>query len=362
MASPINFPASRWQKIEADYAAWWKGELKRPLISISLSNARDPKIPKPDIPSYGFAGFYSNDTPAEKIAALWEYELAKCDFIGDSYPYVWNNFGAGVMAAFCGATLHASVEAGTIWFESDAAEKPLSERSFAFDPSNFWMKRVADIQKAAFDRMGTNAVIGLTDIGGSLDVISSLRTNEDLLMDLYDCPEDVKAANWRVHECWHKIFHYFANMNSVHTGYACWTPIFSKNPWYMLQCDFCYMIGPDMFQEFVRPELQRSCQRLSTSFYHWDGKGQLPHAKYLLSIPELTGIQWVPGSGNKPIDEWPEVYRQVRDAGKLIQIWGTFQQFERIVSDLGSAEGIICITSVDASRRREAEELIAKYQ
>ena len=33
-------------------------------------------------------------------------------------------------------------------------------------------------------------------------------------------------------------------------------PIYSEKPYYPLQCDFSAMISPDMFEEFVLPELR----------------------------------------------------------------------------------------------------------
>ena len=61
-----------------------------------------------------------------------------------------------------------------------------------------------------------------------------------------------------------------------------------------------------MFDE-SKPELAASCRRLKNAFYHLDGLGQLPHLKSLLSIPELKGIQWVPGDGQPDVTEWPAV-------------------------------------------------------
>jgi 5-methyltetrahydrofolate--homocysteine methyltransferase len=129
----------------------------------------------------------------------------------------------------------------------------------------------------------------------------------------------------------------------------------------MLQCDFCYMIGPDMFDEFVKPELAASCKRLANPFYHLDGVGQLPHLDSLLAIPELKGVQWVPGNGKPDFSNWPEVYRKIRDAGKRIQIWGPPERFEKVVGQLGTAEGIVAFMGMDGSREREAREFLAKY-
>ena len=55
--------------------------------------------------------------------------------------------------------------------------------------------------------------------------------------------------------------------------------------------------------------------------YHLDGVGQLPYLDKILEIPELTGIQWVPGDG-KPLmgDEvWMPVYKKIQAAGKNIE-------------------------------------------
>ena len=96
--------------------------------------------------------------------------------------------------------------------------------------------------------------------------------------------------------------------------------IFSDRPYYMLQCDFGYMIGPGMFDEFVKPELTASIRRLPRSFYHLDGKGQLPHLDSLLSIPELTGVQWQPGDGVPECEYWPELFTRIFAAGKKTQM------------------------------------------
>ena len=66
------------------------------------------------------------------------------------------------------------------------------------------------------------------------------------------------------------------------------------------------------------PHLQEECRNLDWSIYHWDGPGQIPHLDLLLDIPELTGIQWVPGAG-KPgtgSPKWFDLYRRIQARGK----------------------------------------------
>jgi 5-methyltetrahydrofolate--homocysteine methyltransferase len=113
-----------------------------------------------------------------------------------------------------------------------------------------------------------------------------------------------------------------------------------------------------MFDEFVKPELQASCKRLKNAFYHLDGVGQLPHLDSLLAIPELKGIQWVPGDGKPGTTHWPEVYRRIRKAGKLIQVWkdeNGLRTLDVLAEQLGSAEGIVVL---GGARKEDGAEVL----
>ena len=354
----IGFDKSRWERVKEDNRAWWAGELKRPLINITIGG-RDPGRPAPELPPYSFTAFYDLSVPAEAIVDRWDYDLSCQKFLGDGFPQMFPNFGPGVAAAFMGAELLSSVEAGTVWFHP-VHEQQISDISLQYDPENVWLRRVSDIMSAATDRFSGLVQVSMTDLGGSLDVLSSFRPSQELLFDLYDYPEEVKRVNWEAHELW---WRYFDQLNSVlqptNPGYSAWAGIFSETPHYMLQCDFCYMIGPDMFDEFVKPELAASCKRMPHAFYHLDGPGQLPHLDSLLAIPELKGVQWIPGSGAADWEHWPEVYRKIRDAGKLIQLYGGLQVLDTVTEQLGSAEGIVfnAWCGSDAG----VQEFLAKY-
>jgi hypothetical protein len=116
-----------------------------------------------------------------------------------------------------------------------------------------------------------------------------------------------------------------------------------------------------MFDELVKPELEAICKKLAHPFYHLDGPGQLAHLDSLCAIEELKGIQWVPGAGVKPWQQWPEVYRKIRDAGKLVQVWGPMKDFETLVEAIGSAEGLIAFMEIQPGEEQEAEEFLNKY-
>jgi hypothetical protein len=95
------------------------------------------------------------------------------------------------------------------------------------------------------------------------------------------------------------------------------------------------MISPDMFERFVAPDLAACCEHLDHGFYHLDGKNQMPHLNHLLSIPRLRGIQWIPGDGQPPPDQWLPLLKRIRDGGKLCQVFVSPEGARTIVQNLG---------------------------
>jgi len=361
----LDFTHERWHRIRERYRQWWAGELDRPLIHMTL-HGRDPGRPEPALPAELFASFYGPDTPAEAIVDRWFYDFECCKYVGDAFPNVWVNLGPGVIAALMGLELVNGDGEETVWFHCSDIREP-ADIHFEFDPDNVWYRRLCDLYEAAASRFEGLAHTGMTDLGGNLDILSSYRPGEKLLLDLYDRPDEVKRLTWDAHAMWWRYYEEFSRLiQSVHSGYTAWTPIYSEAPYYMLQCDFAYMIGPEMFDEFVKPELAASCRRLTNAFYHLDGPGQLPHLDSLLSIPELKGVQWVPGAGQPDITEWPDVYRKIHEAGKLIQIWATrdsegVSSIDRIAEQIGTAKGIIVLGSAPTEQEDEVVALLDRY-
>jgi len=358
----IDFSPERWAQIKETSRRWWARELERPLIPARVGG-RDPGRAKPDIPLLSQANCHDSSISPEQIIDRIDYDLSTWHFFGDAFPcFNMDCFGPGVIAAFLGAKLDNST--GSVWFHPPA-RKPIGEIHFRFDPDNVWFRRICDIYRAGMQRWQGQVLMTMTDIGGNLDVLSSFRPGEELLMDLYDEPDEVKRLTWEVHEAWHW---YFDALNAVlqplNPGYSHWAHIYSEKPAYILQCDFSYMIGPDMFDEFVRPELAATCRRLGQSFYHLDGKGQIPHLDAVLAIPELGGVQWVPGAGAPDCRHWPEIYKKIAAANKHIQVVGGFDELDAVTDQLGSGKGIHLLGPLLSGPEKDSEALrrkLARY-
>jgi 5-methyltetrahydrofolate--homocysteine methyltransferase len=354
----IDFCNDRWARVREAYDLWWDGNLRRPLIHMTLTGS-DPGRSEPQLPFHHFTAFYDLSVSADQIVDVWDYHLSRLKFLGDGFPCIWPNFGPGVAAAFLGAKLVPMSE--TCWF---LPPEPLELRdlNLNYAPGNVWLDRVKTLCAAAVHRWEGSVQVGMTDLGGTLDILQSFRPGEGLLVDLCENPDEVKRATWEIHEAW---WRYFAEINAVlqpaNPGYTAWTPILSAEPYYMLQCDFSYMLGPAMFDEFVKPELEASCRRLTNAFYHLDGCGQLANLDSLLEIEALKGVQWVPGDGQPGFTEWPEVYRKIRDAGKLIQVWGGMETLDALVGQIGTAEGIVIFSEMHISEEASARAFLEKY-
>ncbi|MBM3189100.1 MAG: hypothetical protein FJZ90_10315 [Chloroflexi bacterium] len=357
MAIDVHFDERDWERIERDYAAWWAHELDRPLVQI-MGKEYDPTISYPEI--LKFQSNYPLDMPAEGLIDALTLELEATRYYGDAFPRWGVNFGPGIVAGFLGARVHSVEE--TVWFEPPR-QVPARDVRLAYQPDNVWWLRVKELTQAAVERWGDRVQVSHTDLGGNLDIVASFRTTEGLLFDLYDAPEEVERLVNEITALWMRYYEELERIiRPPCRGYTPWAPIWSKERCYMLQCDFSYMISPEMFARFVMPDLIACCDYLEHGFYHWDGPGQIPHLDLLLSIPRLRGIQWVPGEGNPPPHEWPALLKRIIEGGKLCQLFVSAEGALSIVRNLGGKGFMLTIQdemSADKARaflKRIAQE------
>lgn len=346
----IAFTPDQWDHVKKTYGAWWEDKLNRPVLPVYLGG-RDPGRTQPKAPFLSQENCTDLSIPAADLIDRLDYELSKIHFLGDAFPVInFDSFGPGLAAAFLGARLDNST--GRVWFHPEKV-LPVSEIHPKYDPDNIWLERIRELYREGMKRWDGQVLMGIPDIGGSMDILSTLRPSEHLLLDLIDDPEEVKRVNWELHELWHRFYEELSDIlnmscsgkpsrpgKPVNPGWSDWSRAYCASPAYILQCDFCYMISPGMFDEFIKPELAASAKRLGHSVYHLDGIGQLPHLDSLLQIPDIRAIQWVPGDGKPSQEEWPEVWRKIHQAGKGSVLFCGLDGMDRIAETLGTTKGI----------------------
>lgn len=342
---PVRFDTKRWEKIKRDYKDFWDLKSDRPLIYIVIET-QEPFRPKPALPYHHHFLRYTADTPEENIIDAIDYHLCGLEYLGDAYPMYY--FHSPVLSsAFMGAK--AVIGDKSVWMEADE-KLPLSEVTLKFDPENIYWKRTLNLYKAAVKFWNGSVLLGMVGMGGNLDTVVPFSGNEELLFAINDEPDEIKRLLYEAHICWWK---YFDSINDIirdtNPGYACWTPYFSEVPTYILQCDFAAMIGPETFKQLVLPELSASAKRQKNVFFHLDGPDMVRHLDHILSIPDLRGIQWVPGPNIKFSDKISiDILKQIKAAGKLINLQivsvENFEEIDHVSDKLGSLSGVFLNT------------------
>lgn len=328
---PINFPAQRWAHIRKVYKDWWERKLERPVINVELYDEPERNFFKEK------GGVLA--VSAEKFVDAWEHFLSGRKFLGDSYPAVLPDFGAGINAVFVGAEVEIRPE--TIWFKAKE-DIPFDKLHFKHNPDEPYFNKLKEIYRTAAQRFDGNVVLGMTHLNNGIDIVARFYDGTTMAIGLYDDPENIKRLVWENHELFMRYIGEFSGaMGPKAPGYTCWGNIYADEPWMGLQSDFSAMISPEFFEEFVLPELQVCCKKLKYNYYHLDGVGELPHLDMLCEIPELKCIQWVPGAGDVPDEKhWPQVYRKIHAAGKNIWLLGDIENIEVVADQIGTTKGI----------------------
>ena len=187
------------------------------------------------------------------------------------------------------------------------------------------------------ERWGDQVCVGHTDLGGGLDVLASLRDTQQLLFDVVDSPDEVDRLAGEITRLWIRYYDELdAIIRTAGRGTTNWAVVLSPGRCCVLQCDFSFMTSPQMFDRFALPDLVACCEAVDHAVYHLDGAGQIRHLDMLLALERLHCIQWIPGDGAPPAEEWLPLLKRIRDGGKLCQLFYISPEGARaIVRELG---------------------------
>jgi len=326
-----------WDETKERLKAWWRGEITdRPLVQIWAPRENPEPYYVEDEKSFPYSpdqwdsyawGFAKCPDDPERTISVFLRWCAHTYFGGEAYPNLWINLGAGVVGAYLGAEPRLGLD--TVWFGAQWDRRFVKTweqlREEKFDPEQRWYRLTKNITRVAAESSHGRYVVGVTDLGGILDIVASLRGPEQLLIDLLRQPEDVKELSDRIIDWWHACFDELNSISKGHMeGTSAWMNIWSPEDWYPIQCDFAYMLSPRLFDDFVLPHIREQCRRLDRIIYHLDGPGEIPHLSSILSVEDLDGIQWVPGAGEElkgddcGSEKWIPMYRRILEAGKLL--------------------------------------------
>lgn len=343
------FCSKDWVRVKGLFKDWWDGVLDKPLIQVY-----SPKLGFEDYKSWDSWGFARNlEEPEPTIEGFIDY-CRRTFFGGGAYPNLWVNLGPGVLAAYLGAEPRFKSE--TVWFQTP---KPWSElEGLKFNLENYWWRKTKNITIKVVERSLGRFMVGITDLGGILDILASLRGTLNLIKDLFYEGFKVRKLSNLILDFWHGCYEeLYRIIESSIGGSSSWMGLWCHKRYYPIQCDFAYMLSPSKFKEYALPTLEEQCRRLDYTVYHLDGVGQIPHLNLLLSIKELNAIQWVPGEGKPGPEslEWLTLYRRIQEAGKNLVLDVSLKGLKPLLREL-KPRGLL--VKVWAGSQSEAEKIL----
>ena len=360
MAIDVRFDERDWARLRRDWTAWWEHSLERPLI---VFTRLDPPAGVELPPAPGFVPQLPlEEMSDEQVVDRYQAQVEATRCYADAWPKWWINYGPGIMAGFLGGRVRTAQE--TVWFEPpDGRPADPAGLHFQYDPDNVWWRRVRRQTEIAAGRWGKRACVSHTDIGGNADVLASFLTTEGLLLAMVDCPDEIDRLTAEITRLWLRYYDELAEVIlPAGAGTSPWAPIWSPKRCYMFQSDYCFMIGPAMFERFVLPDLKACCDHMEHGFYHLDGPGQIRHLDMLLGIDSLRGIQWVPGAGRPEASEWLDLLKRIRDGGKLCQVFASAEGTLKILRELGGEGFVIYVGDSRLNSDKAVKEFLADVE
>lgn len=344
-----------WDACRARIDAWWHGEIiDRAAIKVTAprGHAETPAPDMDDLESYW--------TDPERVIPRLERSVEATYWAGEAFPVVFPvSIGmVAILGNYLGCPIRF-INTQTTW-SMPIIEDWKNRSELRFDRDNRWWRVSARLLEYASARAEGRYYIGVPDLNGPGEILSRLRSPEALAIDLLENGDAVKAALEEANRAW--LRYWEAAEGIIHQyigGYLHWMGIWSESPSTDLQCDFSCMISSEMFDEFFLPAFEQQTEWVGRTIYHLDGPGAIRHLDSLLELPELTGIQWVPGAGAAPMREWVPLLRRIQDAGKLVYIGCGKDEVELLLTEL-RPEGLLLGTHCDTAE--EADALLKKVE
>ena len=301
----------RYPRIIARFDRFWTGQdTDRPVMLVSApKDSPDTAVPPPP------AVDPRERWRPEHMLARARYQLATTAYHGDGFPHFFVNFGPGVLHACIGGDADFRFGDTTWWpqFLSHVEEYP----KLRFQPDGKWWPRIIAVTEALLDELGDDLVVSLTDIGGAADILAS-AVGRQLLTDVMDRPEVVKAAIDHIHPLWIEAYERnYAVISQKQDVTTPWWPLVSRGKTYMTQCDFDALISPRLFKDLFADELGAIYKHLDNGAYHLDGIGTEGHVPTLVALEGLHCIQWVPAPGTSALRH-AKMLREIQQAGVSI--------------------------------------------
>ena len=303
-----------WKRVEA----WWRcEETDRPVVFSS--------VPKPAPELRGELRIPGNAEEAARFdldAAIKlnniRYRLENTIFTAESVPFAYSGFASllGLLCAQAGGKLHYDYPY-TTWITEDKElfDRPLPEVSAPCRELQFTL----DMIRQSHEAFGYDAVLGANPLLDPMTTLSSMRGQEDFLVDLIEREDDVMRWLKRLGEFHRQAVSAFRETRAAlgrREDYN-WTGAWCPGDMDAIQCDISTMLSPEMFRKFALPEAEYEASFYDYTIWHLDGTDEFRHIDDICAIPKLHAIQYVDEKGTDPL-EFSALWEKILKRGKSI--------------------------------------------
>ncbi len=338
-----------WAEARERMAAFWDHEIVD-RACVSVGAPREQRVLLPESEDIEF-----QQTDPDLHQARLHAEFGNRYFGGEGLPISGTHLGYAVFGGEPGFARGPSGYGITDYVFVEPVAGDWERTPYRFDRDSKWCRRFLEITRREIAESPGQYLTTLGAVLPPTDVLGLLRGYGPLCLDMYDRPEAVHAALAELLAAYRWLHEWFWELtNADEEGSAVmgmWAP--GRNG--SLTCDFSCLIGPELYRQFVMPELEVLTGAFDHSFYHIDGRDALQHLPALLELEGLDGIQFNPGikDEGEPVTTWLPMFKRALDAGKLVQVGAKYEEVQTVLEVLGP-RGVFVMTSAPSVAAAEA--------
>lgn len=326
------------EQSQAKIAKWWNCENESPVLDLALWRT--------DFEKSDLNGFWPSPEATPDLKGLAKEQLRRIHanaYGGDAIPRLMPDYGGRgtpmVLSFFLGAT--PAFGPSTVWHERFISD--LKEFKPKLEAGNAWFERQLELFALQTEAASLGVAPCLPGLGDYLTNLSCMRGVQELLYDLVDEPKEIHRIRELMVPAFLEAYKAFERLYRPETegtfSWMTWAP----GPNYPVQCDFSAMLGPEMFAEFVMPEIEYLSQHIRYMCWHLDGPGEITHLDALLACEHIKCVQIVSGHKNDILSPfWRDSIEKVIAAGKGLHIsfWENSLERAKAFCDKYPAKGL----------------------
>jgi len=260
-------------------------------------------------------------SPDWHVNMVENYLYGTC-FCGDAMPVASLMVGLDIVntAILAGGDYDYSGGADFIGFLPGSFS--LEETVPGFDPSHALVQNLEACYDKVIQRVGQDALVNTPMTLDALSSLYGMCGSSAFLMKMLDKKGLIKQRVHEMTQTYLAFYDYFYEHLKV-KGYgesASWFQVFAEGKFESVRCDFSLMLSPDMFAEFVIPELTQVCDHMDFTLFNMCS---VQHARFLdqlSAIPNLDGIFWNPEPYLDGVKGYLPILQQIKEKGMCLEI------------------------------------------